>query len=1118
MHKKGFIGVRSVVLSVMATCLLSLMVACGGGGDGGGPGASASITLAADPTTISADGTSSSIITATVKDSSGNPVPHFTDVTFTTTLGHFTNGGTTITKETQPPLDNEGKVDLDADPTGIVEVSLLAGVTPGTAKVTASSYGVTQSVSIILTHAGNTGVPVAEEFSLAAAYVNISGWWVAGLEDAVTASVGDIYGNAVQDDTIIRFKTYNTGGYFGQDQVPTQSGKATSNLYSSASPAPSEGFLMLTGETTGDATTRVTAITAVPYPDHHIMYAGTNGGGVYKSTDSGTTWTTVSRSSENPKRGQNLIHPYVKGHSGIAVDPDNHNAVYVGTGYLGEGNLYRSLDGGMNWNSNNTEEWNGVYDTTAAVLTVLCDGDDRASTDYPYVWIGTEGKGPLYAVDGETFQPSGSYASSPVAGSGNTGNGTMSHPAVSYTSVTETWTAEYVETNGTATLPQADAGNTGDGTMSSITTSTTTETEDWTVTYKAVAGDVTFDGTGNGSVRNISLTEPNAATETWTLECTAASGEFSGVTGTATDKGELTPISVTGGPKEEKFIVSCTSGGDIAEFNVESEQRGLSTDTVTSDGTVTDVKFSVGGTLKLAISAATDTFAGPYDIGDFFIFTVTTGGTFSVKSSVAGFYPDATVGESYSEDGLSFIITQGTTAFVVGDKFTFTTTAGWQVSGTVSGIQSNTATTGTAYTSDNGEVGFTITAGGVPFAVNDKFTFSTTAGDAYWTVTGSESGLQTNLAFNGKGYYSDGLEVYFVITEGSTPFADGDTFTFTVTATQVGHGWTVWDMVRVPDTHGSGAVLYCGTATGVYKSSNGGRTWDSTNLFTGDYVIALALYPSATGGTNDILYAGTQNGGVWVSTNSGTTWTQYATGMDSGKGATIKDLLLDPANDKLYAITYSGSGESATGDVYVHSLDTDGTMTSGGWTKINSGLSGYALYALASDTPSDPGAVFAGGQGINLYKATSTLDTGNLSWSESKSGLSNLIMARLPILFSGECTLSVTQHRNETTNTVYFTVYIEDVNGNPPVSGSTFTVTYKPETGDEVTIYDITYGDSYTHTGTFRDPADPSTNLPYSFSITVSSGDEVEIAYTPANTLPNVPGSSGSAVTRTYAY
>ena len=64
----------------------------------------------------------------------------------------------------------------------------------------------------------------------------------------------------------------------------------------------------------------------------------------YKSTDSGTTWFNVSRSSTEP--GQNWIAPYV---NDVAVDPDDDNTVYAATGYLGEGNVYRSVD----WNSSN---------------------------------------------------------------------------------------------------------------------------------------------------------------------------------------------------------------------------------------------------------------------------------------------------------------------------------------------------------------------------------------------------------------------------------------------------------------------------------------------------------------------------------------------------------------------------------------------------------------------------------------------------------------------------------------------------------------------------------------------------------------------------------------------
>jgi hypothetical protein len=1192
---------RLLINVVIIVSLCGFALSCGGGGDDAGstPGKSATITLVITATTLPADNTSSCIITATVKDGSGEPVRHYTEVNFTTNLGRFRNGEKSYTVETQPPLDKDGLPDPTAAPTGKVEVQFIAGTTPGTATVVVTSNGVTQSVFVTLT--GATGnMPVGEAFSLSATYLNISGWWKYSLEDTITASAADINGNAVKDGTVIQFKTYNTGGYVEPDSAGTGSGKASSTLYSAANPAPSEGFLMVTGEATGDTTTRVTSIAAVPYPDQHIMYAGTNGGGGYKSTDSGVTWETASRSSENPKRGQNLIEPYIKGHSGIAVDPDNHNTVYVGTGYLGKGNVYRSLDGGNNWNSNNVEQWNGIYDTTAAVLAVALDGDNSA-TNYPYAWIGTEGRGALYATDGVNFQPSGSYTSTPVAGAGNVGNGTMSDPLVSYASVSETWTNTFVQTAGTATNPVPGTGNTGDGTIPSVTTSATTQTEDWTVLYAASAGTVT-PGTGNvgdGNVSSIVLTKPNAASETWTLTAVEGGGIVVGtvtshphkVSGTALGHGTVTGIEVTGTITSELFVLTATTNTTTALFEVERGGTVIGTATAGTEFSAGGVKFTItagataydigdefkfysgavtgitvteitetevftptcnkGGAGKtatfdvvsdkrgslgtatagtefsaagvtLTISEAGAAAPSDYAIGDYFTFTATvsTGATFSVVSSVGGAYPNATVGTAYSQNGLAFLINEGGTPFADGDTFQFTTTVAWLVSGTVSGKQTAEAQTGTAYTSDNNEVGFTITEGTVAFVTGDKFTFSTIAGSGYWTVTGSVSGLQSNLAINGRGYYSDNGEVYFVITKGTVSFADGDTFT--VTASAIGHGWTVWDIVRVPDTHGSTAVLYCGTATGVYKSTDGGRTWSSTTLFTGDFVVALALYPTATGGSSDTIYAGTLNAGVWVSADSGTTWTQYTSGMDGGKGTKIKDILVDPSAYRLYALAVEGSGASATGDAYVHTLSADGTMAAGGWSKVNTGLSGKALYALAADIPSGPTALFVGGEGINLYEATSGLDTGNPSWASSKTGLSNLLMARMPILFSGECFMTVSETSYGDGKRYYYEIYVEDVNGNPPIEDSSFTAKSYLGTAVVDTYYDVTYPDIYKTPhgdfihGTFRDPSNGTTNDPYKVTVDYTSGtaDRVTFEFTP-KCASEAPGCSGSKQTLT---
>lgn len=126
-----------------------------------------------------------------------------------------------------------------------------------------------------------------------------------------------------------------------------------------------------------------------------IIYAGTAGGGVWKSNDAGTTF--------NP-----IFDDYCQSIGAVAVDPnDPDNVIYVGTGEtwprnsvsIGDG-LYKSVDGGSNWkkigfekserianiivNPNNSNE---IY---VGVLGALwSDSDERGvykSTDGGATW------------------------------------------------------------------------------------------------------------------------------------------------------------------------------------------------------------------------------------------------------------------------------------------------------------------------------------------------------------------------------------------------------------------------------------------------------------------------------------------------------------------------------------------------------------------------------------------------------------------------------------------------------------------------------------------------------------------------------------------------------------
>jgi len=97
------------------------------------------------------------------------------------------------------------------------------------------------------------------------------------------------------------------------------------------------------------ATGRVTAIAVDPTtttPGSQVVYVGAATGGVWKSTDGGTTWNTIFDQNNSLAIG------------GIATGRTlaDHNTIYVGTGelnfsgdsYYGAG-IYKSTDGGTNW-------------------------------------------------------------------------------------------------------------------------------------------------------------------------------------------------------------------------------------------------------------------------------------------------------------------------------------------------------------------------------------------------------------------------------------------------------------------------------------------------------------------------------------------------------------------------------------------------------------------------------------------------------------------------------------------------------------------------------------------------------------------------------------------------
>lgn len=82
------------------------------------------------------------------------------------------------------------------------------------------------------------------------------------------------------------------------------------------------------------------------YRNHHSMSSGGPGSGLYKSTDGGDTWTSLS---ENPGMPKGLL-----GKIGITVSPVNSERLYAMIENKDNGGLYTSLDGGATWQLTNS--------------------------------------------------------------------------------------------------------------------------------------------------------------------------------------------------------------------------------------------------------------------------------------------------------------------------------------------------------------------------------------------------------------------------------------------------------------------------------------------------------------------------------------------------------------------------------------------------------------------------------------------------------------------------------------------------------------------------------------------------------------------------------------------
>ncbi len=134
------------------------------------------------------------------------------------------------------------------------------------------------------------------------------------------------------------------------------------------------------------------------------------------------------------------------------------------------------------------------------------------------------------------------------------------------------------------------------------------------------------------------------------------------------------------------------------------------------------------------------------------------------------------------------------------------------------------------------------------------------------------------------------------------------------------------------------------SGNGIYRSSDGGRSWKNVGLPNSGHIGRIVLNPTnpdiAYVAALGHLYSENPDRGLYMTTNGGGTWTKTLDHRIAGRAIGVVDVAMDPSNAQvLYAATYDKVrrpwtfGEGGPGSALHKS--TDGGRT---WTQMTNGL------------------------------------------------------------------------------------------------------------------------------------------------------------------------------------
>jgi photosystem II stability/assembly factor-like uncharacterized protein len=209
-----------------------------------------------------------------------------------------------------------------------------------------------------------------------------------------------------------------------------------------------------------------------------------------------------------------------------------------------------------------------------------------------------------------------------------------------------------------------------------------------------------------------------------------------------------------------------------------------------------------------------------------------------------------------------------------------------------------------------------------------------------------------------------------------------------VKTTDGGNSWSVVGQVTYtnycmaidPTNHNN---VYFGTYYRVYRSTNGGSSWISSNYFPSIYVYDLTVHPTNSsiifGAGRNYVATSTYSMEFIKSTDGGANFT--STTVTSGGYSYGYAIAVDPSNPNTMYIGGCGYGSSYEPRVY---KSTDGGAT---WFLAYSNTTGYYVYSIAVH-PTNSNIVVFGTYTGGIYRSTD----GGSSWTKVSTNYYNYRM------------------------------------------------------------------------------------------------------------------------------